>query len=480
MSSGERKGLADLQTKLQASDRYPTYVLLTCLAGLFATTFTITILGVSLKPIAEDLASGVGTIAWVITGPMLAQALALPLMGKLGDVYGHRRIYLGGFAFATAAALVTALAWSAESLIGLRTVAQLFGTATMPASTALIFSVQRPEERVRAMGWVSLVAAGAPVFGLAIGGVLVDTVGWRPLFLIQAGLSVLAFGVARLVLHETDRGPRVSLDWMGALWLALAAFSLTFSLNQLPQRGLDVPVAAALATLPIAIVLFVRCERNAPHPLIPLSFFTRRNFALPLVVGFFLNLAYMGSFIISPLLLMNVFLFSTTATSFVTMLRPLAFSAASPIGGSLGVRVGEHTMTSAGTAAIGLGMISFAIGSHGELIALIALGLMVAGIGLGLCQPSLSAIVGNSVDEQNFGIASSALGTANSIGAVAGISALTALTSGASTPPAFTQGYLFCVIAAALALVATRFIEPHRFEEVGVIERDAEAIRESA
>ena len=130
-------------------DRYPTWVLVSCLAGVFATTFTITILAVSLKSIAEDLDSRVEIVAWVITAPMLVQALSLPVLGKMGDLYGHRRVFLIGFFVAAIITLLSAAAWDAASLITLRTLAQLMGTATMPASTALLFGVYPPERRAQ-------------------------------------------------------------------------------------------------------------------------------------------------------------------------------------------------------------------------------------------------------------------------------------------------------------------------------------------
>ena len=221
----------DLRERIQRSADYPRWVLIACLSGMFATTFTITILGVSLAVIADDLDSSVEVIAWVLTGPMLVQALALPVLGKLGDVYGHRRVYLIGFALAAVAALATAMAWDASSLISIRTLGQLVGTATMPASTALLFSVYPPRERVRAMGWVSLVAAGAPVLGLAIGGPMVDTVGWRPLFVIQAALAVVSLAFSALVLRETPRQQHISLDLPGAATLAVAASAGSDSAN---------------------------------------------------------------------------------------------------------------------------------------------------------------------------------------------------------------------------------------------------------
>jgi EmrB/QacA subfamily drug resistance transporter len=449
--------------RIHASPRYASFVLVACLSGMFATTFTITILGVSLSVIATDLGSTPEVVAWVITGPMLIQSLALPVMGKLGDLLGHRRVYLVGFAIAAGFALATAAAWDAGSLIAIRTLGQLAGTATWPASTALLFHVYRPEDRVRAMGWVSLVSAGAPVFGLAIGGLLVDTLGWRPLFLIQAVLCALALGLAVVVLRETQSQAGVSLDLSGAAAVAVAAGAFTFAVNRLPVWGLAHPgVLLPLGLVPFALAAFVRAERRAVHPLVPLAFFGRRNFTFPMIAGFFAQFAYMGGFIITPLLLLQVFGYSATATSFLTMLRPVAFSLCSPIGGAIATRVGERTMVVIGNAGVVLAMASFALGASFESIGLIAGGLVIAGLGFGICQPSMSAIVGNSVGERHFGIASSAVGMASSIGAVSGVSVLTALTAHSDSPEAFFRSYLLGALLAGLGFGASFLTQGRR------------------
>ncbi len=436
-----------------------------CLVGIFASTFTITILGVSLRPIADDLGTDVATIAWVMTGPMLAQALSLPVLGRMGDVHGHRRVYLIGFCIAAVAAAATAFAWDAASLIGFRCLGQLAGTATMPASTALLFHAYPPRERVRAMGYVSLVSAGAPVLGLAVGGVLVDQIGWRPIFGIQAVLSIAAIVYAAKVLEESDHGSALTLDRLGALTLAMAAFALTFAINRSPVWGVGHPsVLLALAAMPVALMLFVRVERAAPNPLLPLAFFRERNFVSPLAVNFAMNFAYMGGFIISPLLLIQVFGFNAATTSFIVLFRPVAFALASPVSGRIAMRAGERRTAVVGTALVALSMIGFCVAaalvdtSRPGSLAALAFGLVVAGVGFGFSQPSIQAIVGNAVASTHFGIASSALGMAGSVGAVAGISFLTALCADATTAAPYLRGYGLGAVAAIIALIAASTI----------------------
>ncbi|MFP6656465.1 MAG: MFS transporter [Myxococcota bacterium] len=442
--------------QIQHHPNHRRWLLWACLAGGFATTFTITILGVSLKAIAVDLNTEVATIAWVLTAPMLAQAVSAPILGKFGDLHGHRRVYLMGFVLATIVSFATAFAWNAGSLIGLRTLGQLAGTATMPASMAMLFRAYEGRERVKAMGWMSVVIAGGPVLGLAIGGVLIENIGWRPIFLIQGGLSALACLVALLILVETPRRKNLGMDIPGACVLACGALTLTFAINRVPIWGLlDSRVLLALAATPLLLMLFARIERRSPNPLIPLEFMARRNFVFPLLIGFCLQFAYMGGFIISPLIMLGVFGLGQAATSMWTIARPISFSISSPIGGQLGSRYGERSMVITGSCLIFTAMIALTAGAETTSMPLILAGLIFAGMGMGFAQPSLSTIVASAVSEEDHGVAISTMSTTSGIGAVAGISILTALCADSETTIGFRNGYALGAAVAAVGVLAS-------------------------
>src|SRR5262249_56626358 len=139
------------------------------------------------------------------TGHFIALALSMPLFGKIGDVRGHRRVYLVGLAGFTVATILTAFAWDGASLIAIRAIGAVPGAATGPASMALIMRAFPEDERVKAMGWWSLVGAGAPVLGLVAGGPLVDAIGWRAMFLVQAPVALAALRASIPVPPATPR-----------------------------------------------------------------------------------------------------------------------------------------------------------------------------------------------------------------------------------------------------------------------------------
>jgi len=441
-------------SKLEASGSYPNWVLLAALAGMFATTFPVTILTLSLGSIASEFHTSETTIAWVVSGPMLLSAVALPLLGKLGDLRGHRRIFLLGFAGATIVAALTATAWDAASLIGFRTLAAVLGGATQPTSMALIFSVYPPEDRVRAMGWWSMTGAAAPALGLVAGGPLVDWFGWRAVFIVQALLSCVALLVAALVLRETRR-QRVRFDIAGALALALGVGGTMCVLARVKDLGIASPfILGAAACAVLGIASFIAVERRAAEPLIPLSFFARRSFMAPILSNALMSSSYMGAFVVAPFVLFQVFGFSISAGAGVMLLRTLSLTFSSPAGGSLGQWVGQRHAAMIGCAvlAVGSALMAWAI----ELHTLVGLGVafVLQGLGHGLGLPSLTASISNAVPQEDLGIASAANRLTAQIGSATGITLLTLVYASEGGTSGLSHAFLAAAILSALAFAA--------------------------
>ncbi len=421
-------------SRIEASDRYRWWVLWTALSGLFAVGLTVTILGVSLERISHDLHSTVPTVTWVVTGPLLAFGVVGPLFGKLGDVWGYRRIFLFGLAGSIVLAGMSAVAWNASSLIAFRTLAAAEGAATGPASMAMIARVFPESDRVKAMGWWSMVGAGAPVLGVAIGGPLVDAFGWRAIFLGQMPVTLLALIFAFFVLPATGGGQRQPIDGMGVAFLSVAVTGALFGLNRGPVWGWSSPaVILPIALAPLSLVAFVVTERRVRSPLIPLAWFGRRNFCFPVAVQFFTNFAYMGSFILAPLFMQNVLGYSVTRAGLITIARPIAFSITAPLAGYLAVRLGERSAGVAGACFVVASMAAWsALGGHTGALPLMG-ALALAGIGLGVASPSMVATVANTVEEASLGAAGAANQLITTIGVVAGIQVAETVQSSGAT-----------------------------------------------
>jgi MFS family permease len=430
-----------LVARLEERGRHARWVLLAALSGMFAATFPITILTVSLGSIAREFGARETTMAWVLAAPMLISAVALPLLGKLGDLRGHRRVFLFGTAAAAVTALATCFAWDALSLIGFRTLAATLGGATQPAAMALIFSVTPRQERVRAMGWWSMTAAGAPALGLAAGGPLVDWLGWRVVFGLQAAFSLGAFGLAFAVLRETPR-QRVGFDVPGALTLALGVAGLMLALGQLRENGLgSAPVLGAIAVGVAGLVAFVQVERRVATPLLPLGLLRDRAFVAPVIANALTSASYMGAFVVAPYLLQRTFGLSITASAGVLLLRTASFALGSPVGGALGVRLGERAAAAIGCGVMAIAMALLTAGAFTTSFAWVASGLVLQGIGYGLGTPSISSAASNAAPEDDIGIVSAVSRLMGSMGSSFGVTLLTLIYGGHDVASAFAAAF---------------------------------------
>jgi len=452
-----------LDRRMARSERSKWIVLVTVLTGLFATGFTFTIFAVSLDKVADDLHSSVSLLQWVVSGPMLVYAFGMPLIGKTGDIYGHRRIYLLGFGGFLVAAGATALAWSGPSLIAIRLIGSIEGAATGPASMAIILHEFDADERVKAMGWWSLVGAGAPVIGLVAGGPIVDAFGWRWLFVAQVPLCAIALFVASVVLHETPRRDREPIDVAGAMALAVAVAGPLLAMTVGRTSSWTNPIVFALFGISaIAAAAFVPIERRAASPILPLGLITRPRFVAPISALFFANLAYMGGFIVTPVLLRNVLHKSIAQTSLITLFRPLSFSIAAPIAGYVAVRVGERRTATAGMCLIVASMATFVFGVPSHAVAPVVVALVVSGMGMGIASPALQASAANAAGTEQLGVASAAQQMVSQVGAVVGITLLATISADAhvTTPFAWAYGVGGALavigIAAASVVASTR------------------------
>ena len=455
------------QRRLAAHPRYPWIVLVSTLFGLFSVNVTFTLFNVALVRISRDLHTTQSSLTWAITGPLLLVGIGAPTLGKIGDLRGHRKVFIFGLSGAFLCAILTAGAWSAGSLIGARLLSGIEGSCTTAASWSLLFRVFPPEDRTKTLGWWSLVGAGGPVLGVAIGGPIVQAVGWRWVFLGQAPIILAALVVNALVLPETEPSEAERLDVAGAVTLALSVGSLLFGLNKVPDWGWSsTGVLTAVAIFPLGLAAFVVIERRSAAPLLPLEWLRRRNFAVPCLAYMGINFAYMGGFFLTPLLLERGFGYGEGHAGLLQIARPLVFAVAAPVSGYLAARTGERAAAVSGTAIVVLSMLVFASlhQSGGDGLVVLALGL--SGLGFGVCSPSLSASVANAVEIERMGSASAALQLASQVGQVAGIQVMetvqVARQHSAGLVGSFHEAYLVGAGVAAVAVVAASFVERAR------------------
>ncbi|MSO86248.1 MAG: MFS transporter [Acidimicrobiia bacterium] len=463
VTSSSQRWRHHLQGRIATSPRYPWIALAVVLFGLFSVGFTITILSVSIPSIAAEFDSNVSTITWVVIGPLLAFAVAGPAMGKLGDLYGHRRAYCWSMASVGMFAALTAVSWNAGSLIGFRTMGAATGAAVGPASIAMINRMFPRERRVQAMGYWSMVGAGGPVIGVVAGGPIVEAFGWRWIFIAQVPLTFIGLALAFVLLPETERRERVAFDWRGALVLTAGATSLLFAINRGPLWGWSDPfILAGLGLAPVAVAAFIFLEARVPSPLLPLAYLRRHNFTFAIITQFFTNFAYMGGFVITPIFLYTVFGYPETKVGGLMIARPLAFAITGPLAGYLALRVGERTAAVAGSMCVVASMVALSSVAPGTSDLVIIAALALSGIGLGCSAPALAASMVNSVEDHDIGVAGAFQQMMTQLGVVIGIQVMLTVsvvrTAAVGEVPAYGEAYLVGGAMAAVGVVTACFV----------------------
>ncbi len=466
--------MTDLRTpshETSGQDRaYQRVLLLLVMASVMAFGSMMTIVTVALGRLATDLDSSRATLTWAVTGLMLAMAVATPLAGKLGDVRGHRKIFLIGLGGCAITTVACGLAWDGTSLIAFRALFGLAGALVVPNSMSLMMHAYGPQRRATAMGWFQFAMTGAPTIGLVIGGPLIDRIGWRNLFFAFAVITAAALVASVRLLRPTPVRASHHIDYRGGITLAVTVLAALLAITRITVLLRDDGPAAAVAdglfwllvaAAALAFAAFVRTERRAAEPMLRLEYFSRPNFTLPMVSMALVQFAYMGGFVVVPALLEDQYLWSLGAIALLLAPRPATFSLTSPLGGYLPGRVGQKPPIVFGALAMMASTAAFVLASgfdSGFGIALILAGLILAGAAAGISQPSVMAMVVDNVDEGDTGIANGMTQQITFIGIVVGVQGMNVLAGDNATPGRFALTFGVGLVASVAGLILALLI----------------------
>lgn len=385
------------------------WVLTVVLLATFSVNLTLTILGIAIRTIAIDFDATTGDTAWITIGPIVVSTLLTPAAGRIADRFGRRRIWLIGFGITITGMAASAVAWSLPVLVGARLLTG-FGTAwVLPTGLAIATSHYPPAERATPIGYWTATIAFAPAVGI-LGGLVVEWLNWRWLFVIQIPLALAAFLLATLVLDEQRIEGDGRFDTMGTILAALAVASLLIGISQAPKWGWASPaVIASLGVAVVATVLFVRIERRADNPVVPLPLFTERAIANGMASRFVIMAVYMGSFIVMPLFLANVWGWDIALISFALLPRPVAMGITGPLIPRITGRFGEGRTTAVGSALVAAAIGILAILPETPAYWLLLVALVLQGIGLGLSSSAIGTVVTSRSPHELLGPAASVL-----------------------------------------------------------------------
>jgi MFS family permease len=323
-------------------------------------------------------------------------------------------------------------------------VSQIGGGATGTAAIALVAAQLPADRRARAIGLLNVAGGLAPALGVVIGGLAVDAIGWRALFVIQAVPAFIALAMAIPLLSETAHRPDVSFDTAGAFTLGIGVTSAMFAINRIRPWGIGNPwVIATIVFAPLALSSFIRIERRVHWPLLPLHYLRNRSFSASASTVFFMQASFIGSFVLAPLMLHRLFGYSVARTSLLLMSRPFGFSFGAWVAGRHHSSRSVKKLQIFGNGALLLGSAFMVIGPIDRSIWLIEVGLVVTGFANGYARTVIYALVADTVDTADIGIATGVLNMLAQLGSATGTTIMSAVIADSFLPS--TMGWAFGV-----------------------------------
>jgi MFS family permease len=305
------------------------------------------------------------------------------------------------------------------------------------------------------------------VLGAIIGGPVVEVASWRWIYVAQVPLSLLTIAICAAIFPRTAGSAGSRFDAVGSLLLATGVASFLVALNRGPEAGWTNPfVVAGFVLGPLLLIAFARYEQRTPHPLMPVRYFRRRNFAFPMVNQFLVNFAYMGGFFITPSLLQKVLGYGPAATSYISIARPLVFAVAGPVAGWVAVRKGYRLNGIAGGLFIAASMLVFVTVGLDDPTWVLVAALGLSGLGMGTTAPAMAAAIANAVDERDLGVVGGAQQMMSQVGVIAGIQILVTVQQSreavVGAADSYALAYLVGAVAALLGVLAACFVAPRR------------------
>lgn len=436
--------------------------------GVLMIVLDTTIVNVALPSIRVDLAFTETSLVWVVNAYMLTFGGFLLLGGRLGDLYGHRRVFLLGITLFTSASLACGLAHSQAMLIAARAVQGLGGAVVSAVALSLIMKLfTMPAERAKAFGVYGFICAGGGSLGVLLGGLLTSALSWHWIFLVNLPIGACVHALTLALLSDgraESSGGR--LDVAGAVTVTSSLMIAVFAVVNGNEAGwTSVRTLGMLGSATALLALFIAIEARVDHPLMPLRLFRLRNVAVANVVGVLWVAAMFAWFFIAALYMQLVLGYGPLQIGLAFLPANLIMAAFSAgLSARVVMRFGLRLPLATGLLAAAVGLALFARAPvDGRFVVDVLPGMLLLGLGAGIAfNPVLLAAM-SDVDPSESGLASGVVNTAFMMGGALGLAALASLAAartgsllaaGADTATALSGGYraAFLVGAAFAAL----------------------------
>ena len=441
---------------------------LLCVAQ-FVVVLDASIVNVALPTIGEALDFSQDNLSWVVNAYVLTFGGFLLLGGRLADVLGRRRVFMGGLILFALASLAGGLANSESTLIAARAVQGLGAAILSPAALSIVTTTFRDgAERNKALGAWGAVAGSGGAAGVLLGGVLTEYVGWEWVLWVNVPIGIAAAAIApRLIAESHAESETRAFDLGGALSVTAALATLVYALVEAPDAGWGSTQTIGLLAVAAALFgAFVAIEQRSAAPLVPFSIFRLRTLTGANVVGILTGASLFSMFFFISLYMQNVLGYSAIKTGLSYLPLAVSIILAAGIASQLVTRIGFKPVLATGMALIAAGLFWFGqISADGGFVADVLGPSLLAAVGLGFAFVPQTIAAVSGVSDREAGLASGLINTSQQVGGALGLAVLSTVafpqindlaadTGGAPTPAILTEGYSDAfLVGAGIALL---------------------------
>lgn len=392
--------------------------------GLLLAALDQTIVSTALPTIVSEL-GGINHLSWVVTAYLLASTAATPLWGKLGDMYGRKRLFQTVIVLFLIGSALCGISQNMPELIAFRALQGLGGGGLIALSMAIVGDIVPPRDRGRYQGVFGAVFGASSVLGPLLGGVFTEQLSWRWVFYINIPIGIVALAVIAAVLHIPVRRTAHRIDYAGMAVVAAAATCLVLvtSLGGTTWAWSSPGIIGLAVAGVVLVAAFVMIERRAEEPVLPPRLFTVRTFVLCAAMSFIIGFAMFGALTYLPTFLQIVHGYSPTLSGVHMIPMVVGLLISSTGSGQIVSRTGHYKVFPiAGTAVTIVGLLLLHQLDENTAVWTMSLFFLVFGLGLGLVMQVLILAVQNSVGYEDLGSATSGTTFFRSIGASFGVS----------------------------------------------------------
>jgi EmrB/QacA subfamily drug resistance transporter len=434
--------------------------------ALFMVMLDNTVVNVALPSIQREIGAQLSALEWVINGYTLTFAVLIATGGRLGDIFGRRRMFLAGVIIFAVTSATAGFAQDPAMLIGSRAIQGIGAALMMPATLSIITNAFPAAERGKAIGTWAGVSALALSIGPVIGGFLTEYVSWRAIFFINLPVAIGAVVATVFAVTESrDETVDRRVDYPGVISLTAALTAIVLALIEGNSWGWGSPqIVALLAGGVIGLGVFVAIEMRVAAPIVEFALFRTRQFIGTNLVAFIITFAMMGTFFFMALYMQDILGYSALEAGVRFLPTTLVIAVIAPISGRLADRLGPATPMSAGLAILAVSMFMFAGISTATTYSGLLIPFILMGLGIALVMSPMSTAAMNAVSVQKSGVASGILQMSRMVGASVGVAATGAIfqaqlgsgfnPSALATAPAQARATFVDALSSAMLLAA--------------------------